>query len=260
MRRRTSKTGFLVNVIFFLALAGITVMIGTIALGKKIEQLRNAQDSGLVAAVVKPKIQILPLSTASVTTVLVSPGSPVTQGQILVTLANNALSARIAALSKFSNESSAAAKLAAAQEQLKALTVRAPNDGIVGDIYIAPGSSVDPSTPILDIYTDHNVRLYSQLTLAQYQHLRTFRGLVAYSQRLHQNFSVQMGSLSPSEDSTPADSEPKIGLYLWLANPTSAPKLLNNEALQLRPARVLNTAIGPLDILSDFWKQVRSST
>jgi hypothetical protein len=71
---------------------------------------------------------------------------------------------------------------------------------------------------------------------------------------------VQVGSLSPTEDINPVDQQPRLGLYLQLQDPRNAPKLLNNEALQLRPARAPNTAVGPLDILSDFWKQVQSST
>jgi hypothetical protein len=260
MKRKTTATGVLVNLLFLFCLAAIAVMIGTIALGKKIEALRNQQNSGLVAAVIKPKIELLPVSTATVSSVMVSPGTPVTQGQVLVTLTNASLTGRIAALSKFPNDSGAVAKLAAARAQLNALTVRAPDNGVVGTIYIAPGSSVDQATPILDIYTDHDVRLYAQLTLTDYQHLRSIHGLVAYSERLHRSFPVQLGSLNPSEEANPANSQPKVGLYLQLTDPLSAPKLLDNEALQLRPARPPNTAVGPLDILSDFWKQVRSST
>jgi multidrug resistance efflux pump len=260
VKRKTTKTGMLVNLIFLLCLGAITVMIGTIALGKKIEALRNQQNSGLVAAVVKPKIELLPISTATVDNVMVSPGAHVATGQVLVTLTNASLTARIAALSKFPNISSAVTKLAAAQAQLKALTVRAPNNGVVGPIYIAPGSSVDQSTPILDMYTDHDVRLYAQLTLTDYQHLRSIHGLVAYSARLHRSFPVQLGSLNPTEDANPGDSQPRLGMYLQLTDPTVAPTLLNNEALQLRPATPPSAAVGPLDVLSDFWKQVRSST
>jgi multidrug resistance efflux pump len=260
VKRASSRTGWLVNAVFFLCVGGIAVMIGTIALGKKVQALRDQQNSGLVAAVVKPKIELLPITTGSVTNVMVSPGTSVTRGQVIVTLANASLSAKIAALSKYKNDSSAAAKLAVADEQLRGLTIRAPSAGVVGEIFIAPGSSVNQSTPILDIYSEQNVRLYSQLTLTEYQHLRAIRGLVAYSERLRTSFPVQIGSLSPTEDPTPTNTDPKLGLYLWLSNQASSPKLLNNEGLQLQPARPPNTAVGPLDILSDFWKQVQSST
>ncbi len=243
---------FFINLFYFVFVIALALAISTIALTRKVNESKMFINN-LGGSVVKQKVTILTLTRGIIDHINVKNGQIVKKGDILVKMSNPILenNYKIYKESAYTNQS-AQQQASIAKISLDSLTIKAPVDGVVGDVYASEGSSIDEFSKVMTIYSSSDIRLQAELTAAQYQAIQKLSAINAYSSRLNQNFVIVPGLLMENENTPTTVAEKKIGMYFTFKNNDQAAALLNNEDLQIS----LNDADQtdkPIAVFTDFW-------
>ncbi len=242
---------FFINTLYFIIVIALAFAISTIALTRKVNQ-SNIYINNLNGSVVKEKIVVLSLTRGIVDKINVKNGQSIKKGSILVKMSNPILENNYQILQQQLNNQSAQTEASIAKINLENLTIKAPVDGVVGELYTSEGSSVNEFTKVLLIYSAADIRLQADLTATQYQKIQKITQINAYSSRLNQNFVIIPGHLKAEEKTPKGIAGKKIGLYFKFKDNKQATALLYNEDLQINLEE--NTiANKPASIFTDFW-------
>ncbi len=249
--------GVLLNSIFFITVIILAFAVATIALTKKVNEYSHKYNQSIKGTIIKQVIPVLSSGKGIVKEMRVKTGQKVKKDDLLIELDNPVLERKIEVLKEFTNNESAQTEAKVAEEELGNLKIIAPTDGIIGDIAVTQGMSVDSLSRILTFYSNENIRLLAQLDISEYQTIKRLHQVGAYSERLNQSFYIVPDILSP-EVMTPETKieDKKIGLFFNFQNRTDAVSLLNNEDLTLQlntPSEKVNK---PIDYFVNFWNQL----
>jgi multidrug efflux pump subunit AcrA (membrane-fusion protein) len=242
---------FFINTLYFLFVIALALAISTIALTKKVNQSK-AYVNNLKGSVVKEKVVVLTLTRGIIDTLYVKNGQIVKKGDIIVKMSNPVLESNYKVYQQRTNNESAQTQANIAKVSLENLTIKAPVDGVVGELYAAEGSSVDEFSKIIILYSSDDIRLQADLTAEQYQRIQKLAKVTAYNTRLNQSFVLKPGLLKAEEKSPTGASEKKIGLYFTFENDDQAAALVNNEDLTINLEDDTHTR-KPVDLFIDFW-------
>lgn len=249
----------LVNFIILSVVVTMAIAIATIALTKKVNENAHRYNNQITATVIKPAIPVVSLTGGVVEKINVSTGQLIKKGDTLIILTNQDLQAQISALSKYKDNVSAQTQLSLAKQQLQNLTIKSPENGVVGEINVVTGSTVQSYTPLLTIYSNTNAKLLAKLTTGEYQVIAQLHKVKVYDSRLNQSFYVLPDLLNPSEEISAINfEEKKIGQYFKFSNPENAEGLLNNEDLMLEFGQSTNKIMRPIDYFANFWNNLLS--
>ncbi len=245
---------FIINTLYFSLIIILAFSISTIALTRKVNESR-AYTNNLEGSVTKQKVVVLTLTQGIVDTITVQSGQHVKKGDVLVKMSNPVLQSNLKVYEGRVNNESAQTEANIAKVSIENLTVKAPVDGVVGELYTAEGSSVEEFSKIMLIYSSDDVRLQTELTGDQYQTIQKRSQVNAYSSRLNKNFIIVPGLLKADEKTPTGPNEKKIGLYFTFKDNAQATDLLNNEDLQINLEDTTKTR-KPIDIATDFWNGI----
>ncbi len=246
---------FIINFFLLLLICAIAVTISTISLTMKYNNFQDQYVNGIKATVVKTVIPVSSLTKGVVKKVDVQVGTEVKTGDTLIEIDNPLTRDVIRVLRQFQDNVSAQTEARTAQASLQYFTITSPTDGVVGNVFVSEGSSVDETTKIAEIYASSNTKLLTNLTLDQYVAIQHMNRIEAYSERLNQNFIVKPNILKPDQENSLSSTDKKIGLYLTLKSASDAANLINNEDLVLR-LRPLNSFTRPVDFIIKFWNKI----
>ncbi len=244
---------FLVNSLLLLFVAVIAIAIATLAITKKVNEDKFHQSLKIKVTVIKTLIPVVAFSDGVVKKVQVTNGQQVKKDDLLVRLDNPALTERISVLDKSKNNESAQTESNVAKEQEKNFLLKAPESGVIGDIFVTEGSPIQNLAKVLNLYSNKDVKLIARATTDDYLKIKKQRLLQAYDKRLDQNFAIFTDNLNPSESSTSNNGDKKIGIYFKLKSPTDSDSLINNEDLTIDLDSQKTTYTKPIDLFINFW-------
>lgn len=246
----------ILNILFIILVIIISLSIAGIALTKKVDDYLTQYKYSLSGSVVKQAIPVMSYTKGVIEKINVKIGDEVKKGDVLVVLSNPALQGELGALKQFPSNVSAQTQAKVDEQQLKALTITAPDSGIVGDIAVSEKYSVDSFTKLLTLYSNKNIQFLANLTIDQYQAVKHSSKIEAYSPRLGQNFAITPSIVNPNIKQPLNFDQKKISLYFNFNNQDEAISLLNNEDLYLRLTNNTQSYTKPLDFIVNFWNSI----
>jgi len=252
MNKQTVFT-YVINVVVLLLVGMIAFSVATIAMTKKVNESRSSIDSGIKATIAKQAVPVLSLSRGIITRVYVRTGDEVKRGDLLVSMTNPLLEDRVRVYQQFQENESAQTEAGLARSSLNYLTISAPADGVVGDVFVTEGASVNEFEKVVTLFSSRDVRVLAELTEDQFQNVQRKNEVFIFSSRLGQTFAVVPSILKPDQTTPLPLQEKKIGMFLTFKNQADASSLLNNEDVELRLDNQDNTVRKPADIFVDFW-------
>lgn len=242
---------FFVNTLYFAVVIAIAFSIATIALTKKVNQSKSYVNNSR-GTVVKEKVVVLTLTRGIIEKVYVKNGQVVKKGEVIAKMSNPVLENNLKVYQERKNNESAQTEANITKVSLNNLTIKAPVDGVIGEMYTSEGSSVDEFEKVMLIYSSQDIRLQADITTEQYQKIQKLAKVNAYNTRLNQSFTLKPGLLKADEKTPTGANEKKIGLYFSFENDKQAAALINNEDVTLNFEDNAQTR-KPIDLFTDFW-------
>lgn len=242
---------FFINLFYFVFVIALALSISTIALTRKVNESKIFTNN-LNGSVLKQKVVVVALTRGIIENINVKSGQAVKKGDVLVKMSNPILENNYKILKQNENNQSAQAQASITKVSIDNLTIKAPVDGIIGDLYTAEGSSIEEFAKVMLIYSSSDIRLQAYVTAAQYQAMQKLSLINAYSSRLNQNFVIVPGLMQADEETPKSVEEKRIGLYFTFKNNDQATALLNNEDLQIN-LDINDQTVKPIDVFTNFW-------
>lgn len=247
-------TNILINTGILITILLVSITISSISLTKKYNQFRAIFINGVTATVVKKEIPILSMTEGIVKKVHVQTGDQVKQGDVLVEIDNPALRDKIETLSQFKDNLSAQTEAKVAESSLRYFTITASVDGVVSEVHVNEGVTVEDTTEVVTLFSNSDVVLLANLAPDKYAAAQRMNHILGFSPRTNQNFLLVPSQVKPEVKVT-QDQKKQIGLYLAFINPTDGIGLLQNEDIIIR-LRPLDTISRPIDGIVTFWNRI----
>ena len=197
---------FIINGLYITGIFVATLAIASISLANKInvylERAGNAEFS-----IVKEEIVVSSQIRGTITEVLVKPGQQVSAGQLLITLEDNLVDAKIETLENYSdNNLSAKTEVEILKSQSAAYQITSPRDGVISSVPAIQGASYSGALPLINMYANDGVTLEASVNDTQLQYFQEFVVSPVFNYRMEQSFNVQLLGVDEVELSEDGDN------------------------------------------------------
>lgn len=242
---------FLKSVFYYSLIFLVVFIISTLALTRKVNRFKD----GPIFEVFEVDKEEVVISTAvdgNVKAVLVEEGEHVKVGDILVELSDDSLLDRLEVLESFSDENLSAKTEA---ELLKSTTadfvVRAPRDGVVKEVLIAPGSAVSSNSKAMTLYADTGADVVTFMSKDSLRGIQKSSEVEVYSPRLEQYFTLTYKGVNQAVEG----SESEYKAYFSFVNEDSSSYFFDGEKLQKTQAGG-DDLVSPSEFVAEIWNSL----
>lgn len=189
-----------INSIYLVAIFVFALLVSTQALARKVNTYQTMTNP-ILFYVDKHDISVASGVSGRVNEVLVSLGSHVNKGDLLVKIDREAFDGKMKALEEVAaNNLSARTELDVLRKQSESFNIYATQDGVIYKINATEGSYVQPGAEVVVLFADKDAHLLSNVTPAQYGELQARNKISIYSARLKQSFSVKLSGIGKVTD------------------------------------------------------------
>jgi len=246
---------FFFNALYFVVIFAIALAISTLALARRLNSYQ-ATNTPFVLQLQKEEIQLTTTVAGQAKKILVVPGQHVKKGDLLIQLTDQATTVKIATLDKVSKDNISAKTEA---EVLKTLApqfeIRAPKDGIVYKINVVEDAYVQSNTPVINMFSDDNVKLIGLVTQDQYIELIKQKRLDVFSIRREQIFSVKLDAVSRVIPATQSQAS-LYELYFQFVDPDDGASFIQGESVDVIAKSRDDATMKPSNIVTTFWNSL----
>ena len=230
----------------------MALSLATLALTRRLNSIDTSRYV-LLLTVAKEEVQIPSAIPGTIAKVYVQQGQNVKKGEVLIEMANDALTARLQALQRATNNVSAETEASVLRAQLEQYQVKAPKDGIIYSVEATEGTYLPTTGTVVTMLTNANTKLLASVTSAQYGQIQKQLKLNAFSSRLEQLYKIELEGVSKVLPVDAATNTPRYELAFHFVNLDDGENFIQGENLDLVGRTLEDESYEPAYLIAKFW-------
>lgn len=243
---------FFTNVGYFLLVLFFALALATLALTRKLNSVDTSRYI-LLLTVSKEQEQISNSVVGRVDKVNVQPGQSVKKGDVLIEMSDAATAAKLKTLQRVTDNVSAQTEASVLKSQLSQYKIIASKDGVIYKIMVSEGSYLSTQMPVIELFSNGNTKLLSQVTALQYADLQKQVKLNAYSSRLEQLYNIELEGVSKVLAIDEKTGEPRYEISFHFTNPEDGNSFIQGENMDVVSRSRDDEMFKPAYIIAKFW-------
>lgn len=255
---------YFVNGFFIFLIFVVVFFVTTQALVRKINTYMLTE-SLFFLTVDKPDVNISSTISGKVDEIMVRSGDHVREGDVLVRLTDESIKTRMEVLRDVASENlSARTELQLLRARLEEYDVKAPKDGVVYQMLVTRGSSIQSGSIVSILFADDEIRLVGSIRPDQYSLIEKNRGITVFSPRLGQAYTVLFHGVGKIKEDAPIITaegteiiqEEKYEISFSLKDEKQGISFIEGERLEMIPDSRDGDHIKPLKRLVRIWNSL----
>lgn len=252
-KSKKSVVSILFDILGVIILLLLSLGIGSYSLARKV-YIEGQQYKQVVKGVVsKENVTLVSKTRGVITSVNFKTGDLVSKGDLLITIDNPLLKQTIDAYEKFPDNLSAKTQAEVARKELEYQNIYSDINGVVGKVFVTESQSIQDLSQVMEIYSNDEVEIISQIEPKNYLALSTKNEIVAFSERLNQEILITPIQVLPEVE---VDNESRKIIQIFkLVDQIQNKDLLEQEEIEISLATSADVPRRPVDYLVEFWSE-----